>query len=188
MIKILAGEFELIHTYGSVIFVEKASADFEFKLDNGPRQAARQNLICNFAPEIFQTLRLFNLSATEVLWVVIWTGVAGVTFNEFVLPPTAMVGQDVNLAAAATQDFPGINSTGQRRKQFTMTLKPALVGNVSIADKDTGKLLAIVAASSSGGGFALETDANLRITNNTAALISSTVAPFDIAVAETFYK
>lgn len=138
----------------------------------------------------FKRLVFVNLSSTEELTVEFFAGKNIVRSAYVKLPRTRIVGHDINLANTAELAFPGIDEFGKRRKQFTVTLKPgtASTDRLLVYDDDADKLLAIVSPVSSGGGFAIETDSNLRIVNRTGSAVESTSSDPDIAVAETFYR
>lgn len=184
---VAAGKDLRIPGKGDFIFVESASKTFSLQRDDGQRMDVKGRFKLRFAPDVFQALIVTNLSSTETLYFTIWIGAGDISYDEIVLPATTLVGQVVALADGASMDLPGVNASGQRRKQVTITLRPALAGRVEVYDDDNDTLLAIVAAASSGGGFAIETDANLRIKNKTGVAIASEVDPRDIAVSESWY-
>jgi hypothetical protein len=175
---------------GSFIFVESASQAFQIQIDQKQRSDVKGRFKLNYAPDEFRRLTIYN-TGTATLTVIIWIGAGGISYDEIVIPQTVITGQTVALADDGEMSCVGVNASGQRRKQITITLRPSLAGRVEVYSIDSAgvkdDLLAIVAASSSGGGFAIETDVDLIIRNKTGGAISSTVDPRDIAVAETFY-
>lgn len=182
-----AGKSLRIPGKGDFFFIESASKTFTIQRDDGQSMDAKGRFKLRFTPEVFTSLTITNLSATDTLFVTLWIGSGDISYDEIVLPQTTLIGQVVTLADGATLVLPGVNDDGQRRKQVTITLRPALAGRIEVYDNDNNTLLAIVAAASSGGGFAIETDANLRLKNKTGLAIDSETDPRDIAVSETWY-
>lgn len=188
---IAAGASLVIPGDGNFIFVESASNYFELQPEDRRTIQLKGRFKALFEP--FRRITLTNTSSTEKLTVVLWIGKGDISYDEIVLPQTVMVGADIDLDAGEEQDFAGVDSQGRRRKQFTLTLRPGLDGHGHIAVYEIaeigqvadGELIAIIGAASAGGGFAIETDQNLRIVNNMDVNVNSTDP--DIAVAETRY-
>lgn len=189
-ITVEAGKRLIVNVQGRFFRCREASDIFDIKigtdtytLEGGDEVAVRDT------DGDFKQLTFINLSATVPLLVDFFAGKNVVTSQYVKLPRTVMIGHDINLANNASLAFPGVVD-GKRRKQFTVTLKPgtASTDRLLVYDDDDDKLLAIISPASSGAGFAIETDANLSITNKTGATVESTSSDPDIAVAETFYR
>ncbi len=173
---------------GELVFVESASGFFQLQADN--RQPIQIKSRFKIRMQEFRDLTITNESSTNELTVVLWIARGDVDYNEIVLPQTVCTNFPIDLANNANVKIPGIDSDGRRRKQLTITLRPSLAQNVQIYDGDptgTGLLLAIIGASSSGGGFAIETDGDVWLKNVTGGAIVSTGAAPDIGVMQTFY-
>lgn len=176
---------------GDFVFVESASRFFSLQPEDRSTLQTKGRFKMRLEP--FRRLTVTNLSDTEALKLVLWVGKGDISYDEIVLPQTVLIGAEIDLDPTDTQDFRGVDTTGRRRKQFTLTLRPGLDGhgNIAVYEIDeigqaaNGTLLAIIGAASSGGGFAIETDQNLRIVNNMDVNVNSTDP--DIAVAETRY-
>lgn len=81
----------------------------------------------------------------------------------------------------------GVDEQGNRREYITISLKPSTTGAVHVYNS-SNELIAIIGASSAGGGWREYTDDDLTITNRTGGPISSDTATPDIAVAQNFYR
>lgn len=189
-----------INVVGSYFRVRSASAAFDLKIESQTYNGLEAgDQVTRDKP--FRKLTFINLSADDDLVVEFYAGEAGgagggsaLTNTTSQIPSTRMVGSDIALAQDDSQDFPGVDEFGKRRKQFTLTVGPDIQGSILVFDADTSELLAIISTNETAGvGFAIETDANLRIINCTDENpISSAgvtfASPPDIAVAETFYR
>jgi hypothetical protein len=182
---VLPGESVTIPGAGAFIFVESASVAFELQPDDRRRVRAKAKFKMRFAP--FTALNIFNTHATKTLKIIIWIGTGEVDYNEIFLPQTELIPHDITLANLATLDLPGVNSSQQVRKQITVTLGPSIPGRVELYNADTETIVAIISASSSGGGFCIETSQDLILRNKTGQALSSLVDTIDIAVASTWY-
>jgi hypothetical protein len=185
---------------GYVFACEDTSLPFSLQLGEFeiiPRVSANMELP---EPRGFQKVRLINpsLDGTD-LKVAFWVGPPGFRLNSNKLPPDKWRGNAIDLNLNQTQDFPGINARGERRKQLMITLRPGLEGQGAVVlyeindDGTTGEPLATVAASSSGGGFTLDTGANVRLKNRMTGVANinsgdeaANETP-DITLAENFY-
>jgi hypothetical protein len=187
-----AGQRVVTAVSGVFFAVREASAAFKLKIGNKTWTLEGGDQVQ--VDGGFNRVTLINLSTTEDLTVDFVAGAQRFNLDYVKLPRTRIVGQTVNLAQDATQDFLGLDEFGKRRKQFTITVGPDIQGSILVFDKDEGTLLAIVSANETAGvGFAIETDANLQIKNCTNENpITSAGATFanqpTIAVAETFYR
>lgn len=197
---------EVIPAPGNKVFVQSCSAPFGLKCGNRNESVANVGDLYDYGDTSFTHVTVRNLIATAgvTLTVTLRVGTAYVTFNVPPIPNTSALGWinfpsgGASLADAGTEIFPGIASdvaayanagvsAGSRRKYMTVSLKPSLSGTIRVFNNVTGGLLAIVAASSSGGGFPIETDCDIKIENNTGSPVQMTGATPDIAIAETFY-
>lgn len=173
---------------GELIFVESASSYFTLQADQ--RMPIQTKSRFKMRMEEFRALEITNPSATDELTVVLWVGRGDIDYTEVVLPQTINSSVAIDLADDGKLEIPGIDSEGRRRKQITVSMRPALANHLQIFDDDPdngGALLAIIAASSSGGGFAIETDGTLWLKNKTGGAIQSTGATPDVAIMQTFY-
>ena len=180
-----------LNVTGRYFRCREASAAFQLKVNNEVfTLEGGDELTIPEGDEPFKQLVFTNLSSTEELTVDFIAGLAVVSTAYNKLPRTRMVGHNLELANNEETTFAGLDEFGKRRKQFTITLKPgtAATDYVLVYDDDEGTLLAIISQASSGAGFAIETDANIRIVNKTGSTVESTSDTPDIAVAETFYR
>lgn len=182
-----AGESRHVTGPGNFILIEEATAPFNLYIDGGPKREVRGGQrVPNDA--IWNMARLENASSTKALRVRIKAGVGDGESAYAYIPPSSTDGVLIAaLADGSAVDLLGVDSSGRRRKEVTITLKPSLAGTVQIRNKTSGRLMALIAASSSGGGFRIETDEDLTLTNKTGGAIDSTTATPDIAVYESFY-
>lgn len=183
----------IVNTSGRFFRCREASAAFQLKVgsDTYTLEGGDEFAIRDTDPD-FKALTFINLSETDDLTVDFFAG-RNVIHSAYVkLPRTRMVGRTVTIPnSGGTQEFPGLDEFGKRRKQFTVTIRSSLGGGqVDVLDTDEGKLLAILDSSSDLGiGFAIETDANITVRNRTGTnpLESDSANP-EISVAETFYR
>jgi hypothetical protein len=113
-------------------------------------------------------------------------------------PRLRAVGHSISLANGGTYDLPGRARNdevyrkagvefGRQRYKLTITLKPSLSGKIWVTSKRTGNLLALIAAGGAGGGYAVQTDDDVTIKNDTGDAIQSSGSSPDFAVMEEFY-
>jgi len=181
----------IVNAVGRYFRCREASAAFQLKVgsDTYTLEGGDEFTVRDDDPD-FRQLTFINLSDTDDLTVDFFAG-KNVVRNAYVkLPRTRSQPAVISLAVGATQDFPGIDDSGKRRKQFTMTLKNGMTGQILVRNADTGGLVAIIGAGATAGiGFALETDDNLQIQNKTGTNpIESESASPTISVIETFYR
>ncbi|HEY0547992.1 MAG TPA: hypothetical protein VGF13_00235 [Verrucomicrobiae bacterium] len=116
-------------------------------------------------------------------------------------PRTEMVGREITLANNEELTLDGISSHEKFyadhnvppscvRKEITIFLKPSTSGYVTLRNKRTKTLLAVIAASSSGGAVVIPTSCDVILKNKTGGTVTSTdtgANKDEIAVTETFF-
>jgi hypothetical protein len=197
--QVAAGERIKLAFPGSKFFVKAASADFDVQFDDGETHTLDAGgCELDFGGEYFRKCEIINLSSTDVLTVEVFIGDAGAKFTALRYPNLKSIGFEVPVTAdQGTFDVPGVSTdaakfsgagvgVGRRRQYLTITLRPSLAGKIIVSDKRTGTLLALIGASSSGGGFPIHSSDTVVVKNDTGANITSTGATPDIAIMEVF--
>jgi hypothetical protein len=186
-----AGEKRYLTGPGNFISVEDASAPFEIERDSWGRSEVRGGARLNSGAETWNLATIINLSTTQALTVRLRYGTGDSDVHYPFVPPTENRGTEITLAADAEQVISGVNSSGQRRKHFTISLVPSGQypnAHILIYNNRTGELIGIVGRGSAGGGFREETDDDIKIVNKFPFEITSLGATPHIAFSQVFYK
>lgn len=183
-----AGKSVNVNVLGRFFRVREASDVFQLKVDGDTYTLEGGDEFDNV--KNFQRLTFVNLSATNEL-LVDFTASPNVIRNAFVkLPRTEIIVQPVaDMADHDIQAFNGVVN-GKRRKQFTLTLRKGFPGHMLVFRRSGHKLMAIVGGvAGASAGFAIETDADLQIQNESGGVIQcDDPNDPDFAVCETFYR
>lgn len=185
IITVAAGKTREVRIVGRFFRCREASAAFDLKIDSDTYTCeGGDELAVRDSDADFTKLLFTNLSATETLTVDFFAGKNLIRSAYVKLPRTRMEPADVNLAINASQNFPGIDANGRRRKQFTITVQ-GIDGRLEVRRLSDNRLIAVVrVATTTGSGFAIETDDDLKVVNKTGGAITDP----NIAIAETFYR
>lgn len=202
-VQIAAGGYYSLPLGGSFFHIVGASGPLDVEPDNGlpKREDARAGTKQSFGSERFTTLRLKNKNANAKVFVEIAVGDGdGADSSNSIQQAASTVndGETIENLPAGGGDhvIAGVDSNGNQRKHFTVTVSAGVRGRVLIYNNRTGKLLAIIAGSDgASNGFREETDDDIKIVNyalNSVGaaldLKSTPAADANIAVSQVFYK